>query len=135
MYILLFNLVIFLAIGIAFYKIYSNTTTGIIDPDLIYFERGGGWVGMNAVWMLQLTWPFVTIHLYKDSLLLNYGGKKVNLKYSEITKVNLLYIPIIAEGIRIYHDNPNQPMLLRFWSLGKSRKLKNLLDTQLNKSA
>lgn len=131
--ILLFNVVLFTAIGITLYRLYRGTTPEPMEPGLIFKERGGGWVGTSWPWMIQMTWPFVTIHLYENRLLLNYGGKKVELLYSEITKVNLFYIPIIAEGVRLYHNNQNQPALLRFWSFGKSKKIKKLIEERMNK--
>ena len=132
--ILLFTVILFTLAGKSLYGLYRGTTPEPDEPDLIFKERGGGWVGTNWPWMIQMTWPFVTIHLYKNRLLLNYGGKKVELLYSEITKVSLFYIPIIAEGVRIHHNNQKKPVLLRFWSFGKSRKIKKLIEGGMNKS-
>lgn len=134
MYLLLYNLTLFSIVGIVFYKIYRNTIPAPSDPDIIFYERGGGWVGGGWFLTLQLTWPFVTIAIHEDRVSFNYGGKKVDLLYTEITSVDLFYIPIIAEGIRIRHNNLNQPSLLRFWSFGKSKKIKKLIDGRLNKT-
>ena len=126
-------IILFTAISITFYILYRNTTSESDDANIIFKERGGGWVGTTWPWMIQMTWPFVTIHLYENRLLLNYGGKKVELLYSEITKVDHFYIPIIAEGVRVHHNNQNQPTLLRFWSFGRSKKIKQIICERMNK--
>jgi hypothetical protein len=101
----------------------------------IYKERGGGWVDYKKAIMLQLTWPFVIIYIYEDKVVINYGGKEFNLKYNEIEEVRLSYwIPFIAEGIRLVHNNPERPHLLRFWSLGHSKKLKQLIQSKMSAS-
>lgn len=107
-----------------------------MDPKLIYKERGGGWVDYKKTIMLQLTWPFVTINLYEDKVAINYGGKEFDLQYSEIEEVKLTYwIPFIAEGVRLIHSNPQKPHLLRFWSLGHSKKIKMMIEEKMSSSA
>ena len=126
----LFNLVIFLAVGIFLYRTYRGTLPEPSDTELIFKARGGGSVSLDSSSLYyHLTWPFVTIHLYSDRLLLNYGGKKVNLVYSKITEVKLLLI----SGVEIQHNNLNQPKTLRFGGWGNSVKIKKLIDEQRRK--
>lgn len=122
----LFNLVIFAAVGVFLYRLYRGTLPEPDVADLILKARGGGSMSIDSSSFLffHLTWPFVTIHLYQDRLQLNYGGKKVSLLYSEITEVKLLLI----SGVEIQHNNPNEPITLRFWSWKKSEQIKELID-------
>ena len=98
----------------------------------IYKQRGGGWVhDSSGKILLQLTWPFVTINLYEDRVLLNYGGKKVSLPYNKIEKIERsCWIPFIAEGIKIVHNDDTQSSLVRFWS-SNSKKLKRLIEERM----
>jgi hypothetical protein len=126
----IFNLLIFSVVGVYLYRTYRGTLPEPDNTDLIFKARGGGSVSIDSTSLYyHLTWPFVIIHLYQDRLLLNYGGKKVNLLYSEITEVRLLLI----SGIEIRHNNPNQPITLRFWSWKKSKEIKKLIDERSNK--
>lgn len=126
----LFNIVIFSIVSVFLYRLYRGTLPEPDNMDLILKARGGGSVSIDSSSLyLHLTWPFVTIYLYQDRLLLNYGGKKVNLLYSEISEVKLLLI----SGIEIQHNNPNQPITLRFWSWKKSKMIKKLIDERRSK--
>lgn len=132
--ILLFNIVLFAVVGRNLHRLYRDTLPEPSNDGLIYRERNGGTVSVGSSHMfLHLTKPFVTLHMYEEKILLNYGGQKVDLLYSDIIKVESVKL-LFSKGIIIHHNNLSQPTFLRFWSK-RSMEIKNLIDARLQKSA
>lgn len=126
---IVFQVIILSVVGGYFYRLYRGTLPEPDSTDLVYKARGGGSVSMDSVSLYQhLSWPFVAIYLYKDKLLLNFGGRKVNLRYSDITKVEKG-----MNGVRIYHTNTNQPAFVSF-SGGKSNEIIKQIESGINQS-
>ncbi len=102
-----------------------------MDTDTIYRERGGGRINIDFGY-LHITWPFATISIYKEKVLLSIGWRKFEILMSDITSIKrILYIPYFAEGIQILHKNNSIPEHITFWSLGHSKKIKEILESQL----
>ncbi len=101
----------------------------------IYTERGGGWIGKAPWWILQATWPFSSIQIFSEKLILKVGWKQAEVFFSDILTVNrILIIPYLADGIRIVHKNSEIPSLLIFWSFGKAGKIRDLIKKSTNLS-
>lgn len=103
----------------------------------VFKERGGGQVG-GSPWIMSVsaTWPFSSISIYEDKVLLSVGWIKVELNFSEILDVKRLFIlPFIADGVRIVHKKEGVPKWLVFWSLKNGKKIKQLILEQKEKSS
>jgi len=93
---------------------------------LIYREHGGGWIGG---W--QASWPFSTLEIHDDKIVLRVWPLKAEIPLSEIESVRrLFFIPFIADGIKIKHGGhtPYAPSLLIFWSLFNAKKILKLFE-------
>ena len=98
----------------------------------IFKERGGGQVG-GSPWIMSVsaTWPFSSIVIYSDKVLLSVGWVKVELHFSDIVDVKRLFIlPFIADGVRMVHKKEGVPKWLVFWSFGNAKKIKQLILLQ-----
>lgn len=101
---------------------------------VIYQERGGAWIGDGLI-ILQVTWPFSSINIYEDRVVLKAAWQTAEVLFSDIVEVkNVLIIPYLAEGIQINHRNRSLPKLLRFWSFGHSKKIQGLIMSRLTRS-
>lgn len=75
--------------------------------------RGGGWIG---VW--QLTWPFVTLEISQNQIILNNElfRKKYYFTRSEVEKIEIKKtLPIIGYGIRIIPRDKSAGNQYYFW--------------------
>jgi hypothetical protein len=77
--------------------------------------RGGAWIGQ---W--QITWPFVTLEVFQDQLILNNElfKKEYRFTHNEIEKIEIKkYIPFLAHGIRITPRDKSNAERYYFWYL------------------
>lgn len=75
--------------------------------------RGGAWIG---AW--QITWPFITLEVLQDQLILNNElfKKEYRFTHNEIEKIEIKkYIPFIAHGIRITPRDKSKIERYYFW--------------------
>jgi hypothetical protein len=97
----------------------------------IYKERGGVWIG-NGLATFQATWPFSSITVYENRVLLRAAWRSAEVLFSDIVEVKrVLITPFLLEGIRIIHKNENTPKLLFFWSFRHSKKIQQLIMSHL----
>lgn len=102
-----------------------------ISETPIYFERGGGWIG-DGITIWQATWPFSTISIYTDRVVLKVTFKSVELKMSEITDIKRVgFIPIFADGVQFVHENNSIPQKVVFWSIGHGKKIQEIIQSKL----
>lgn len=121
---IIFQIILFSVVGTYLYRLYSKTLPEPDGSDLLFKTRGGGSVNFNSNGLyLHLTWPFVTIHLFKDIIELNYGGRKVTLLYSDVTEVSRYY-----SGIRIHHKDSKQPTFVTFGSRKSEEIMRRIID-------
>ena len=93
----------------------------------VYKERGGGWIG-SFPWTLQATWPFASIQIFSNKLILKVGWRIAELNISDIVITKrILIIPFLADGVRIVHNNTKVPLVLIFWSFGKAAKIRDMV--------
>lgn len=82
--------------------------------------RGGAWIGQ---W--QITWPFITLEVFQDQLILNNElfKKEYRFTHNQIEKIEIKkYIPFFATGIKIHHSIKDYDQRIFFWVF----KLKSL---------
>ncbi len=88
--------------------------------------RGGAWIGS---W--QITWPFVTLEVCQDELILNNQlfRKKYCFTHDQIEKIEIKkYLPIVAHGICIIPRDTSSEDKYYFWYLSfKFNNLTNVL--------
>ncbi|MFA6394086.1 MAG: hypothetical protein WCW25_04405 [Patescibacteria group bacterium] len=92
-----------------------------------YKFRGGMWSGILAT-----TWPFITLEINKDYLILHNEllQRDYLLSKKEVIKIELKnYIPFIANGIRIYHANKNYDEIIIFWVFRLNKLIETLKET------
>ena len=81
--------------------------------------------------MVQATWPFASLTIYEDSLVLKVAWHTAELKMSEIVAIKrMFFFPVLADGIEIIHKNENLPGVLVFWSFGHGREIKDLIESK-----
>ena len=76
------------------------------------------------------TWPFVTLQVGADSLVIRDSLLRKQIKLTKLDDVRIeikKYIPIIGYGVRIYHKNKAYTNLLIFWYV--SFHFSKLVDT------
>lgn len=104
--------------------------------ETLYKERGGGWIA-GSPWLLSIsaTWPFSSISIFQDKVILKVGWITSELDFSDIVDVKrLLILPFIADGVRIVHKKEGVPSWLVFWSLRNAKKIKLSILSQKNLS-
>jgi hypothetical protein len=77
--------------------------------------RGGAWIGS---W--QITWPFVTLEVRQDELILNNQlfKKEYRFTHDQIEKIETKkYLPIIGHGVRIIPRDKSKEDKYYFWYL------------------
>jgi hypothetical protein len=88
--------------------------------------RGGAWIGS---W--QITWPFITLEVLQDQLILNNElfKKEYRFTHDEIEKIEVKkYVPFFAHGIRITPHDKSKIERYYFWYWTSSfEKLLNTL--------
>lgn len=98
----------------------------------LYQERGGGWYG-DGIFTLQATWPFALLTISRETVTLNVGWKRAELKIQDIVVVKRIFLlPFLVDGIRLVHKNSELPKLLLFWSFGHAGKIKEIIDSICN---
>lgn len=81
-------------------------------------------IGGIRIGMMNATWPFAKLVVSPGGLrLITITGKYVFQKEDVNEIENVVYVPIIAQGIKIRHTIPEYNKLIIFWTLGNPQKL------------
>jgi len=80
-----------------------------MEPTSITF-RGGLRAGN-----FNLSWPFATLRLASDSLVIEAAGRRHFLKKEEVRKLEL-YLGAFSRGVRIFHRNQGLDHPTIFWA-------------------
>ncbi|MEA3429660.1 MAG: hypothetical protein U9R08_00130 [Nanoarchaeota archaeon] len=91
---------------------------------LIYKERGGAAFGLNMFMTTHASWPFATIEIYLDKLIIKFLFVRLEFlkKDIEIEKM----IRIFSKGIKIH--NPKYKYTV-FWSFHTDKLIGKFLES------
>jgi hypothetical protein len=91
-------------------------------------ETGGFRVGRNAWLALNGTWPFGTLEIHSDCLVLDTLWRRYSFPRSSILALSEFH-GFFWSGLRIEHSIPAYPRFVVFWSPRMSRLWQRLADT------
>jgi len=90
-------------------------------------ETGGFSVGRNRLLALNGSWPFGTLEIHPDQLVLGTLFRRYTFPRESI--VSLSISPrFFSRGLRIEHSIPAYPRFVAFWSFHISRLRERLLE-------
>lgn len=88
--------------------------------DIKIFRGGVRWGGVN------LTWPFVTMTVSNNGILLTALSWKWIFDKEHVKSVEK-YKGLFSKGIRIYHTIPDYPKFVVFWTFSQNEVMDALL--------
>jgi hypothetical protein len=90
-------------------------------------EIGGFRIGRNALLALNATWPFGTLEIRRDHLVLRTFFRRYTFPRESILALST-FSGLFSRGIRIEHSVSNYPRFIVFWSSHVSRLQRRLTD-------
>jgi hypothetical protein len=83
-------------------------------------ETGGFRVGRSALLALNATWPFGTLQIHHDRLVLSTLFRRYTFLRESIVALSV-FSGLFSRGLRIEHSVPDYPRFIVFWSSHMSR--------------
>jgi hypothetical protein len=90
-------------------------------------ETGGFCVGRNRLLALNGSWPFGTLEIHSDRLVLDTLFRRYTFPRDNIVSLSISS-RFFSRGLRIEHRIPEYPHFIAFWSFHISRVRQRLLD-------
>jgi len=81
----------------------------------VIIETGGFRVGRNALLALNATWPFGTLEIHPDRLVLRTLFRRYTFPRESIVALSV-FSSLFSRGLRIEHSTPSYPRFVVFWS-------------------
>jgi hypothetical protein len=100
----------------------------VTRSDWIYSQTGGWHVGRSFWWAFNVTWPFATLLIYRDELVLRALFWRYTFPRNKIVQI-VPYQVLLSPGIKIEHTIVEYPSFIVFWTFDLSDLLEVL---QLN---
>jgi hypothetical protein len=93
--------------------------------DWIYSQTGGWHVGRNFWWAFNVTWPFASLLIYRDELVLRALLWRYTFPRDKIVEI-VPYHVLLSPGIKIEHTVVGYPKFIVFWTFDFSDLLEAL---------
>src|SRR5437868_14694966 len=93
----------------------------------IVTETGGFRVGRNAWLALNASWPFGTLEIHRDQVVLHTFWRSYTFPRSSIVLLSV-FSGFFSRGLRIEHSIPTYPRFVVFWSPHMSRLQQRLTE-------
>jgi hypothetical protein len=90
-------------------------------------ETGGFRVGRNALLALNATWPFGTLEIHYDRLVLKTLFRRYTFLQESIVALSI-FSGLFSRGLHIEHSVPGYPRFVVFWSSHMSRLQQRLAE-------
>jgi hypothetical protein len=90
-------------------------------------ETGGFRVGRNALLALNATWPFGTLEIHPDRLVLRTLFRRYTFPRESIVALSV-FSGLFSRGLRIEHSTASYPRFVVFWSSHMSRLQQRLAE-------
>jgi len=90
-------------------------------------ETGGYRVGRTAWLALNASWPFGTLEIHSDRLVLRTLFRRYTFPRDSIVALSV-FSGFFSRGLRIEHSIPSYPRFVVFWSSHMSRLQQRLIS-------
>ena len=85
------------------------------NPEAIYGQTGGCWVGRNSWLSREWTWPFAGMYIYRDELVLSMSFRRYCFPRAEISQIHRYYRGL-RYGLQNEHTSRDIPRFIVFWA-------------------
>ena len=90
-------------------------------------ETGGYRVGRSAWLAINASWPFGTLEIHRDRLVLHTMIRGYTFPHESIVRLSL-FRGLFSRGLRIEHSIASYPQFIVFWSFRMSRVQQRLAE-------
>ncbi len=105
----------------------QSTAQTPTSADEVFTQQGGYRVGRSALLSFNASWPFGSVELRSDQLVLYCITRRLVFPVAAVIGISI-YCGLFSVGVRIEHSVPDYPRFVVFWTRKPDELIQRLKD-------